>query len=139
MSEDDEWDSEVVETQDRYNVAKFDSTGANALEREAAQEEKEKAQAVQIAREKQEDLGFTAKREAMKRADKARIKGNAVKKVPSLEEEEVTPVPTFKPTNNDSVGAGGGRLKIQDPELKAFFEESENKRFSEQAVDFLNA
>lgn len=136
----DEWDSEVVQEQDQYNKAKFDGVPALTLEKEAEQEEKERAQAVSIAKAKAEDLGFTAQREARKAAEKAKIRGNAVKKVPSLEEEEEI-VPVMKQTRNASVaaGGGGGRLKIQDPELKAFFEESENKKFSEQAVDFLNA
>lgn len=136
---DDEWDTEVVKKQDVYNTATFDGPTAEQLEVEAKKEELERKQAEAL--KQNEDLGFTAKRNALKAAEKAKVKGNSVMKLPDVKKiEEELEEPVFKPTpSSNNVDLENSKLKIEDPELRAFFEESESKKFSEQAVDFLNA
>lgn len=138
--DDDDFDTEVAE-QDPFNRTNFSNVGAISLEQQATLEAKELKQATYLKQEKQEDLGFTAARNALKHQNKdQKIKKNPVKSVPLPFEEEVEEeVPYQSYSASTNAGVVTGKLKIQDPELKAFFEESENKSFSDQAVDFLNA
>lgn len=143
---DSEWDNEVNEEQDQFNTAKFEGAATQQMEREEELEEKELQQAKElkkldpISKTKQvEDLGFTAKREARKKAERAasKIHGNSVKKVPEIGEEDEEEIAVPKLSGGGAPKEGRG--KIQDPELAEFFADSEDKKFSEQAVDFLNA